>query len=600
MPFIPLSIPAGVVKRESNLASTGRWVDADKMRFKDGKPEKIGGFSKLLDQEFDGYARGARAWASFNGSQNILFGTATSLMLIRNGSMVDITPYRTTATLTGPFTTLSGSTTVTVTDVAHGVTSVGTMVNFDNATAVGGITIDGDYLVASIPTADSYTIVAASAASSTATGGGTVDVIYFVNVGLVDPTYLTGWGITLWGKGGWGVAVSEALGILREPMIWSIDNYGEDAILCPLNGTLYYYDTSTGASRPTAISGAPAQSRAVFVTPERYIFALGCTNLSGVQDEMTVRWPDVEDFTDWTPSSIDTANTRKLQGGSRLIAGTGFTLGLSFVWSDSSLFAFQFTGSSTIYDSRKVADECGLIGPQAFCKSDAGVFWMSSHDFHFYNGSAATIPNSSDVADWVFGNLNERHAMKSLAYYNRQFNEAWFLFPTTGTEPGRYVAVNLTDYSWTVGTMARTAVAKFSTGELRPIFFGTDGFAWAHEDPDSKNDGASAMEAYIEMAPFELDGGNISADVFGYVPDMQRQSGIVELYIYGIDHPRDGVLMSETLSIGETDTIVDARVAGREIGLKLTSDVVDGDFRLGAHKVEISGAGKKRSQRATS
>jgi hypothetical protein len=598
MPFIPIPIPAGVIKTDSPYDAAGRWIDADKVRFRGGRAEKIGGASKFVPSQFEGYARGAHAWVVQDSFPCVIFGTAAKLYLIRSGTLTDITPFRVEdIALTDPFTTENGSAEVTVTDVDHGITSVGTIVLFEDASAVGGITIDGEYAVTDVVDDDTFTITHTAAASSDATGGGSVTASYYINVGLVDPSALTGWGVGPWGYGGWGVGVSAAYGVLLEPLTWTMDNYGEDLMLCPLDGTIYHYDSSAGAVPPNAVTDAPVRVRAVFVTPERYIFALGCTNLDGDFDAMTVRWPDIEDFTDWQPTSTNTANERKLQGGSKLVAGCGFQQGLSLVWSDANLFAFQFTGTTTIYDSRPVGSECGLIGPKAFAKTDNAVFWMSSTGFHYYNGVVASIPNAGDIEDWVFGHLNTRHSVKSAAFFNKEFNEVWFLYPSgNSTENDRYVIVCLDDFSWTIGTWSRTTAAKFSSGEKRPLLFGTDGYVYAHES-NPKNDNTAAIEAYIESAPFDLDAGNVCLDVWAFVPDFQRQTGDVEVYMYGIDHPRDGIVSTDTVTIGETDEISDMRLAGRQIAFRLTSNEVDGDFRLGKCQLEVSAAGKKRSSR---
>lgn len=600
MVFFPVPMPAGVVKTDSPYAASGRWIDADKVRFSKGLPEKVGGAAKFIAAQFEGLARGAHAWVVQGSFPCIVFGTAARLYLIRSGTLTNITPFRVEGiTLTDPFETVNGEVIVTVTDVDHGITSAGTVVLFDGASAVGGITIDGEYAVTEVIDDDTFTITHSIAASSDATGGGSVTASYYINVGLVDPSELTGWGVGPWGIGGWGLGVSSAYGIYLEPLIWTMAPYGEDLIVCPLDGTLYYYDASASIAPPEPITNAPARVRATFVTPERYIFALGCTTLAGVFDPMTVRWPDVEDFTDWTPSDADTANQRRLQGGSRLMAGCAFQQGLSLVWSDSALFAFQFTGTSLIYDSRKVADECGLIGPHAFAKNDAAAYWMSSTGFHYYNGGVAKIPNSADVDSWIFQNINSTHAIKTSSFYSKEFNEVWFLYPSLlSTENDRYVAVCLDDFSWTIGTWDRTAAAKFEAGEKRPILFGTDGYVWAHESA-SKNDDSAAMESFIEAAPFDLEEGNVCLDVWGFVPDFQRQTGEIELYLYGIDHPRDGVVSEDAVAIAETDQITDIKLAGRQIGFRLTSNTLGGDFRLGKCQLDVSAGGRKRSSRST-
>ena len=323
--------------------------------------------------------------------------------------------------------------------------------------------------------------------------------------------------------------------------------------------------------------------------------ALGCTTAAGGFDSMTVRWPDVLDNTDWTASDTNTANERKLQGGTRLIGGTRLTDGLSLVWSDAGLFVFQFTGSSEVYASRMIAQDCGLVGPQAFTTSNGQAFWMGTGEFWMYAGYVQAIPNSEDMASWVYDNVNQEQIFKSVAFYNPIHNEVWFFFPTgVATEPDKYVMVNLDNYAWANGTWTRSSHAQFTTGERKPVLFGTDGYIYAHDVETSPDEDSSAMSAHIELGPTDIDAGNVSVDIFGFVPDFQKQSGDMTLYLYGRDHPRDSDFMTDTLTIADSDKLVDARVAGRQFGLKLTTNVLGGDFRLGKFGLEVSNAGRKR------
>jgi hypothetical protein len=599
MPFVPITVPPGVVKVDSDYAASGRWIDTDKTRFDRNLPEKVGGVQKLTPDTFSGIARGANAWNAYAGTQLLLFGTACQLYGLQQGVITRITPYRTDATgltLTNPFTMVNGSAIVNVQDTAHGITGTGTTVTFADASAAGGITIDGDYTVTSIVDADNFTITHSDPATSDTTGGGTVTASYEINCGPVDTDYLLGWGVGGWGFGYWGTDVSIANAVIVEPYTWAFGNYGEDLIVNPLNGGLYYFDASSGMGRPSRIANSPAQCRYVFVTPERYIIALGCTRVSGNQDGMVVRWPDVLDFTDWTPTTTNTANERTLQGGTRLIAGTALTDGLSLVWSNAGCFVFQFTGSAEVYASRMIAENCGLVGPQAFATANGAAFWMGNNELWMYAGYVQPIPNSVDIVNWVFDNVNEEQIFKSVAFFNAAHNEVWFLFPSgSSLEPDKYVMVNLDSYAWANGTWTRTAHAAFTTGENRPILFGTDGYIYAHETRNSTDEDGSAMSAHIELAPTDIDGGNTSVDIFGFVPDFQTQSGDISLYIYGRDNPRDSDFMSETIDITETDRLVDLRgVAGKQFGFKITSNTIGGDFRMGRPGLEISGAGQKR------
>ena len=605
MPFIPIEIPPGVVKSDSEYSLAGRWIDCDKVRFSSGRPEKLGGTIKLFPEQFTGIARAARAWVAFNGIQCLVWGTACGLFLRREGATSDITPYRTDATAvtlgTDPFAVVDTETEVTVTDTAHGITDVGTIVTFSGATAGGGITIDGDYAVTSIIDVDSFTIEHSTPATSTdaTTGGASVEASYTLNCGDVDPTYLLGWGVGGWGVGGWGVPASIASATLSEPFDWSFDVYGEDLVVNPSNGTIYIYDTSTGATRPAALSNAPAQVRAAFVTEERYIFALGCTLVGGsVFDPMTVRWADIIDPTIWTPADTNRANQRKLQGGTRLISGSRLSQGTAMIWSDSNAFLFQFTGGSTTYASRSVGENCGLIGRHAKSTGGGVAFWMSPNSFYRYAGFVEEIPNVDDIKDHVFKDISSTHQSKSFSYFDATNNEVWFFYPSMlATECDRYVMVSLDTYAWVHGTWARSAAARYTSGEPRPILFGQDGYCYIHDVVGNNDDDGEAMDAYIEMAPTEIDGGNRLIDIFGVVPDCQRQTGDITLTITTYDHPRDP-LMTEELTIADDDILVDAQVAGRQFKVKFRSNVVGGDFKLGKWGLEITGAGRKRGSSA--
>ena len=214
--------------------------EADKVRFRQGTAEKIGGWVRISSAVFLGVCRSLRNWTTL-GVQNLLgVGTHLKFYISNGGQYYDITPTKTVRTLTSPFATVNGSTTVTVTDAAGGYLNED-FVTFTGATAVGGLTISGEFKI-SFSSGTTYTITAASAASSTTSGGGTVFAVYQVNVGPQTVTALVGWGAGAWGAGAWGEGgtSSEAL------RIWNQSNFGEDLIYGPRGAPLYYWDATIG------------------------------------------------------------------------------------------------------------------------------------------------------------------------------------------------------------------------------------------------------------------------------------------------------------------------------------------------------------------
>jgi len=197
MPLQLLQFRPGINREGTTLANEGGWFDGDKIRFRSGYPQKLGGWQPISSYTYQGTARALINWVTLQGYNLLGVGTNLKYYVESGGIYNDITPIRDTNVLTNPFTTASGSTTVTVTDVGHGGIT-GDFVTFSGATAVGGLTLNGEYQITYIDF-NSYSIQASSAANAGATGGGTVTAVYQINVGLATYSYLTGWGTGLWG-----------------------------------------------------------------------------------------------------------------------------------------------------------------------------------------------------------------------------------------------------------------------------------------------------------------------------------------------------------------------------------------------------------------
>lgn len=238
MPLQKLQLKPGVNRENTRYTNEGGWYESDKVRFRQGTPEKIGGWARISVYTFLGVCRSLWNWVTLT-SQNLL-GVGTNLKFyIENGGVYnDITPIRTVNTLTNPFTT-NGTTTVTVTDATDGFIN-NDYVTFYGGTAVGGQTIVGEYKITYV-NATSYTITI-SAAATAATGGGTVYAAYQVNTGPSYAVPLTGWGASTWGSGSWGIgtAASDAL------RIWNQVNWGQNLLYGPRGAPLYYWDASVG------------------------------------------------------------------------------------------------------------------------------------------------------------------------------------------------------------------------------------------------------------------------------------------------------------------------------------------------------------------
>lgn len=591
-----LPIPAGIIKSQSENAVGPRYTDSDKIRFHDGKPQKIGGWTTLFDDQFESYARGAALFRDQYGNQNICFGTSDRLYVIESGQVLyNVTPLRTSGTLTDPFSTTDTSNIVDVAHVAHGIEQIGDVVNFTGSHSHGGITITGEYQVYNIVDNDSYQIQAASAATSTTSGvGGSVPYQYEIGKGAVDGALATGWGVGGWGEETWGTPrLSDSVKLF--PRIWSVEPYGQTVLACYYDSVLYQLTYESGA-RAAAVTNSPKMNTIV-LTPERYLLALGTVPIGETDiDPMVVRWPDVDDLTDWTPSATNTSNQRRLSEGSELIAGGSLSGFVTLVWSDSALYSFQFTGSSFIYDSPLLGKKCGLAGPHAHYEVDNISYWMSADGFHMFNGAVVPIPNADQIREYVMGAFNTVQLKKSCAVYFSEFREVWWIYPSgSSLEPDRYVGVNIDRFEWIIGTLSRTAACDYRSDQASPVMFGGDRRAYLHEDGTLNNDG-TAMSAYVETGIMKIGNGKTSVHVQGFVPDMDRQTGNLELYVFTREHPKGAIHDSQTKTIAETDLVTDLRVEGRHFGYRITSNEVDGDFRMGTNQIEITPAGEARAR----
>jgi len=245
MPLKKIIFKSGVNRENTRYTTEGGWYECDKIRFRQGTPEKVGGWYQISASTFLGVCRSLWNWITLGGQNLLSVGTNLKFYIENGGTYNDITPTETVDTLTNPFATVSGSTTVTVTDAGGDITN-GDFVTFTGGTAVAGLTITGEYQLTKI-SGTTYTITAASAASSTTTGGGTVYAVYQINNGPAYSVPLVGWGASTWGSGTWGIG-----GTATDPLrLWSQSNFGEDLIFGPRGGGMYYWDASIGYSAST-------------------------------------------------------------------------------------------------------------------------------------------------------------------------------------------------------------------------------------------------------------------------------------------------------------------------------------------------------------
>ena len=519
--------------------------------------------------------------AGGGASVDFKFSEAANATVSDSGGVVPYLTY-----VADPFDTTDTEADVTVTHVGHGARTGDTVV-FSGASAVGGITIDGSYTL-TVVDADTFTITHSEAATSTANGGGSdVLIAYEISTGPETKLIsLRGFGEGPLGAGFFGGTESASDLTFYDPRTWSIDANGEDAICCPLGGSIYYWDSSA-AGRADRIPNSPEQVRYAFQTEERHLHALGLGT-----DPLVFAWASQGDYDVWTPTETNTANSsRRVREGSALIAGTSVSAGVSLIWTDTAVYIHQYTGSRFIYDTRLDAKNSGLIAPQAFVVTSTGVFWMSANRFKMWNGATRDVPNAMDIEDWVYENLDPENISKCNASFDPINNSIDFYYvPLGGVEPTEYVTLCLDDFSWSIGSQSRTTGAVFNSGRKEPYRVGVDGKLYQHEYGFDA-DGVAAVSS-VTLAPFEI--GQSSMDVVGFDPDFKDHIGEVELELSTYDRNPRNIIETASETIRESDEIVDLRVEGRHVSLTLSQEVLGGDWSIDTPKIEIRRRGRRR------
>ena len=614
MPLQKLSLKAGLNQENTRYTNENGWWIADKIRFRQGTPEKIGGWARLSANSYLGTCRALFPWATLAGLEYMAVGTNIKYYAEYNGAYYDITPVVSTATLTNPFVTVNLSPIVTVNDVAHGSTT-GSYVTFSGASAVGGI--DAVYLntefAITVISADQYTITTGASATSPATGGGTVTAKYQINIGNAVPTPSIGWGAGGWGLGTWGNGAGTASPI----RLWSQSNFGQDLIFAYRGGSICYWTASTGLSvradllpNVAGASGVPTIVNSILVSDtSRFVFAFGCNELGDTAlDPMLVRWSDQEDVLNWTPAATNQAGGIRLSHGTTII-GALQTRQEILVWTDTALYSLQYQGPPYVWPTQLLADNVSLISPNAMVTVAGRVFWMGSGKFYSYTGNAETM--RCDLRQYIFQNFNYDMSDQVFCGSNEQFNEVWWFYPSKNSStPDKYVIYNYLEDVWMMGDMERFAWVDRGVRQY-PTAAGTDKLIQQEFGVDDSYTAVTvAIPAYIESAEFDIDDGDHFAFVRRMLPDITFRGSTADnpsvlFTLYPMKNSGSGfgtsvggsidasVIRGVAVPVEEFTGQVFIRVRGRQMVIRVESTDIGVTWQLGSPRIDIRQDGRR-------
>jgi hypothetical protein len=630
MPLTKLNFKPGINKEETDYSNEGGWVDGDKIRFRKGRVEKIGGWEKLTSSNTVGSARALHSWISLGGRKYLGVGTTNKYYIEEGGTYNDVTPIRTTTTNAATFAATNGSSTITVTDSSHGAVS-GDFVTFSSAVSLGGTVIaavlNQEYQISLVTGTNTYEITAKDTDGDTVTanssdsgnGGSATDAAYQINSGLDVYVQSTGWGVGTWGAGSWGAATT--LSDTNNLRLWTHDNYGENLILNPRNGGIYRWEENNGLSTRalelSGVSGAnkvPTKALQIITSEtDRHLIVLGADPLSsgsrtGTIDPMLVAFSDQENELEFEPKATNTAGSLRLSSGSTIVGGLKARQEI-LIWTDTSLYSMNFIGPPLTFAINLINEGAGLIGPKAATNSPQGVFFMSKKGFYYYNGSVRKLPCS--VQDYVFSDLDESQAYKCFAGLNEEFSEVWFFYPSVEdneTEISRYVIYNYEENSWSIGKLER--YSWLAAGVLdKPLAAGeASSTKYIYEHEKGFNNDESAMDGvFIESADIDIGDGENFVFLKKILPDLlfvndpgTSQDPCINVLVKRRDFSNQSLSTDSTTQIKSDSTYASLRSRARQFILRFESDDDASEvnrknykWRLGNTRVEIQPSGRR-------
>ena len=567
MPLVKYVFKAGVNKEGTNYSNENGWFDADKVRFRKGKPERIGGWTKNTEDSFIGTCRKIYPYKSVDGTNFTVLGTHQKLYIQQGEKLNDITPIRATTTNGIVFAATNGTYTFTATATANG--------------------------------------------SDTGNGGSGVDGAYQLNVGLDVYVESTGWGSGIWGAGTFGS--SSSLSSANQLRLWSLDNFGDDAVANIRADGIFYWDKSSGASaRATNISALANASNVPTIAlqvmtsdVDRHVIAFGCNTIgSTALDPLLVRFSDTESIVDWTPTATNQAGGVQLSQGSVIVAAIK-TRQEIIIFTDVGLVSMRFVGSPFVFSFTEVAEGFSLISPNSVVNADSKLFFMDRGGFYIYSGRVQRLPCT--VLDYVLSDINYGQSYKIFGAVNSLANEIMWFYPSGNSlEVDKYVLYNYLENVWSIGTttdnFVRTAwnEAHFSDFPIAASKNSSEvniNYLYNHED--GHGDEANAFTAYIESSDFDLQpDGDHFLQIQKLIPDIQFRnqsstSDTVSFVIKGRNYPLESLSTLQTIDVTPNSTFSNTRARSRQCALRVTNSSSDYGWRLGDLRLDIRPDGKR-------
>jgi hypothetical protein len=734
MPLQKIQFRPGVNREGTDYSNEGGWYACDKVRFRSGFPEKIGGWIRLSNDTFVGVCRAMWNWVTLNGANLLGVGTNLKYYIEQGGDYNDITPIRATfTTASSPTTnniikTTNGSNVITIDYANYGGVS-GDFVTISGATAVGGIPateLNAEHQITYVDL-DTFTFTVSSNATSTATGGGSsITMAFQIQTGLDVFVTGTGWGAGTWptyvnttltnpftaaGIGvsvltvtqaahgltsgnyvyfssisadacginrlvlqkafpvtvtspstytistvigsftylttstaasggtvvvstpvapvrGWGTAA--AVGIGQQLRLWTNDNFGEDLLIAPRGGSIYYWDATTGISvRALLLNTASTNAgfagqfvpnttnQVIGSSIQRFAIAFGANPYDPLDantqfDPLLVRWSDQENPFEWVPDVTNQSGEYRLNIGSFIMCAKS-TRQEILVWSDAAIYSMQYLGAPYVWGFQLLQDNITIMSPNASITVNNVTYWMGTDKFFSYSGRVETLPCA--LWQYIFDDINKDQSFQVFAGSNEGYNEVWWFYCSADSNTiDSYIIYNYIERTWAYGTMARTAWLDSGLRQFPMAAYPLGNKILFHEANVDDVSGLTPIpiEAYIQSSDFDIGDGHNFGFVWRILPDLTfNGSNANQPYVtmtlrprvnsgapYGLsDNPRvastQNYVSRNTYDVQEFDGQVYTRIRARQMSFRIESTTLGVAWQLGSPRIDIRNDGRR-------
>jgi len=621
-----LQFKPGVNRDQTNYTNEGGWFECDKIRFRSGQPQKIGGWLKATAQVLIGTCRQLFTWITSDTDNLMAVGTNKKLYIDAGTNLYDITPLQHTSTTLGaapgPFTATTGSSTLSVsysTDLTY-TPEVGNYVTFYGATGLGGnvtatvLNAAYGYEIKTVNTTTkvyTITLTVVATAGDTANGGATVTAKYDIDTGPLITVIGYGWGAGVWGRGTWGSGSVTPIVINQRD--WFFDNFDNDLVANIRNGTPYYWalDTTflTRAIPLADIAGAsntPAEVGQLLVSQgDKHLLAFGATAYGSTTfDPLLIRWSNQDDPANWTPEVTNSAGFIRVSRGDSIIRAIP-TRQEILVFTNATLNSLQFLGTTDVFGIQELSDNISIASPRSVITVSSTAFWMGKDKFYVYSGRVDTLPCT--LRNHVFENINYEQLEQVVCGTNEQWSEVWWFYPTANSVVNdAYVIYNHFDKIWYYGTINRTAWNDSPLRQYPQSVGGADGSQYIYNQEVGVDNDILPMESYITSSDFDIVDGEQFLLIKRIIPDVSftgsntlvNPNPQVTMTMKPRNFPGADYSTSPARNVIQTSVTtytnqIFLRARAREMGFGISSSDIGVQWQLGSPRLDGKQDGKR-------